>query len=372
MKKVIVSLLVLILVINLLPAQAHADYDQDDYITGLLLSHQPEFPEGDECKNSTEKYHIQIICPGLLLNCQSCWGFCFKFLTTAFELNPKKSVSLTWQNMNVQLPGNRPPFEDPYETPADIRPGDILAWPGHATVVMQNKHDQEKLVLAEGNYGGRVHYGREVSYSQVTSRASYIIRFASCNIPSDNQSASEDHGLRFDDVAENKYYFRAVQWAAENQVTAGTSEHQFSPDKTCTREQVMTFLWRACGSQEPSSHQNPFADVPDAKYYCTPILWALERGITTGTGSSSFGVGQDCTRAQIVTFLWRIAGSPTPESTSNPFVDVSTGKYYYTAVLWAVQNGITCGKDQTHFMPDDTCTRAEVVTFIYAVFGKDT
>ena len=111
-------------------------------------------------------------------------------------------------------------------------------------------------------------------------------------------------------------------------------------------------------------------DVPNRKYFYHAVLWAQEQGITAGVGGFLFGTGQDCTRAQVVTFLWRLAGSPTPECADNPFIDVVDGKYYYTAVLWAVQNGITRGKDNTHFSPDDTCTRAEVVTFIYAAFSQ--
>ena len=370
MKKIIVLFLAVILALNLFPIFAHADTDQDAYITELLLAQQTEYPEGDECKDSTEKYHIMLHAPGLILNCQSCWGYCFRLLTSAFNVDPKKSVSLTWQNINGHLSG-RPCFEAPYFSPADIRPGDILAWPGHATVVLENKHDQEKLVLAEGNYGGRVHYGREVSYSQVTSKVSYIVRFSAFQIPDCNQDAAETQAPHFDDVPENKYYYRPVQWAVENKVTAGTGANQFSPDNPCTREQIVTFLWRVVGSPDSNRQPNPFLDVPEHKYYTSAVLWAREHGITSGVGGFLFGTGQDCTRAQVVTFLWRLAGAPTPERTESPFVDVAEGKYYYTAVLWAAHNGITSGKDRTHFSPDDTCTRAEVVTFIYSAFGKD-
>ncbi len=369
MKKIIALLLAVILALNLFPVFAHADNDQDAYITELLLAQQTEYPEGDECNNSTEKYHILLHAPGLLLNCQSCWGYCFRLLTSAFNIDPKKSVSLTWQNINGHLSG-RPCFEDVYTSPADIRPGDILAWPGHATVVLENKRDQQKLVLAEGNYGGRVHYGREVSYAQVSSRVSYIVRFASSQIPDCNQDDAETQGFQFEDVPKSKYYYHPVQWAVEKKITAGTGPKQFSPDNPCTREQIVTFLWRAAGSPEPCQQTNPFLDVPDRKYFYRAVLWAQEQGITAGVGGFLFGAGQDCTRAQVVTFLWRLAGSPAPESADNPFIDVAEGKYYYTAVLWAVQNGITCGKDSTHFSPDDTCTRAEVVTFIYAAFSQ--
>lgn len=371
-KRILMLLMILLIAVNLLlPITAHADSGQDDYITELLLAAKPDFPEGEPCNNSTDKYHILIRCPGLLLNCSACWGFCFRFLTAAFNVDPTRNISLTWQNINGHLSG-RPAFEDSYTSPADLRPGDILAWsgPSHAAVVMENHPERSVVVLAEGNYGGRVHYGREVSYSCISSTLSYIVRFSSAHIPGADRTVQETD-CQFSDVDRDRYYYRPVMWAAQNGITSGTGENCFSPDKNCTREQVMTFLWRACGCKEPDTQQNPFLDVSTSKYYYHPILWAAGHGITFGTSEVSFGVGQECTRAQIVTFLWRVAGSPLPTGGANPFSDVSADKYYYKPVLWAVQIGITGGKDPTHFCPNDTCTRAEVVTFIYAMFGKN-
>lgn len=371
-KRILMFLMSLLIVVNLLlPITAHADSGQDDYITELLLAAKPDFPEGEPCNNSTDKYHIQIRCPGLLLNCSACWGFCFRFLTAAFNVNPAKNISLTWHNINGHLSG-RPDFEDPYTSPADLRPGDILAWsgPSHAAVVMENHPERSVVVLAEGNYGGRVHYGREVSYSCISSTLSYIVRFSSAHIPDADRTVQETD-CQFSDVGRDRFYYHPVQWAARNGITAGTDKLHFSPDQVCTREQVMTFLWRACGGPVSTQQQSPFADVPSEKYFYHPILWATGHGITCGTSSLTFGVGENCTRAQIVTFLWRFAGSPAPANAACPFEDVPANKYYSDAVLWAVQNDVTSGKDKTHFCPDDTCTRAEVVTFIYTLFGKN-
>ena len=170
---------------------------------------------------------------------------------------------------------------------------------------------------------------------------------------------------KFSDVPEGKYYEIPVAWAVGNKITSGTGGGRFSPNKECTREQVVTFLWKAEGCPEPHSTENPFTDVKSDKYYYKPILWAVENKITGGAGGGKFGVGKPCTRAQVVTFLWKSVGSQEPDSTENPFTDVPSDKYYYQAVLWAVENGITSGTSSSAFSPNKTCTRAQVVTFLY-------
>lgn len=171
----------------------------------------------------------------------------------------------------------------------------------------------------------------------------------------------------FTDVTEGKYFFNPVMWAYyhDPQITAGTSKTTFSPNDTCTRAQIVTFLWRAAGSPEPTTTNNPFKDVTSDKYYYRAVLWAAENGITSGTAADKFSPNDGCTRAQVVTFLWRFAGSPEPTSTSNPFTDVPSGKYYTKAVLWAAKKGVTAGTSATTFSPDDTCTRGQIVTFLY-------
>ena len=167
------------------------------------------------------------------------------------------------------------------------------------------------------------------------------------------------------DVPNDAYYLRPVLWARENGITSGTDATHFSPGKICTRAQVVTFLWRAAGSPEPASSVSPFSDVSKSSYYYKAVLWAVEQGITSGMGNNRFAPDDTCTRAQVVTFLYRAAGSPAVYSGSNPFTDVRSGDYYYNAVRWAVQNGITSGVDSTHFGPGTKCSRAQVVTFLY-------
>ena len=169
----------------------------------------------------------------------------------------------------------------------------------------------------------------------------------------------------FTDVGSGMYYTVPVLWAVENRVTAGTSATTFGPNDGCTRAQVVTFLWRAAGQPEPTGSRNPFTDVSASAYYYKAVLWAVENGITAGTSATTFSPDGTCTRAQIVTFLWRYEGTPAPASAGNPFVDVPTGAYYEKAVLWAAQSNVTAGTSATTFSPDATCTRAQVVTFLY-------
>ena len=169
----------------------------------------------------------------------------------------------------------------------------------------------------------------------------------------------------FVDVFESDYFYEPVLWAVEKGITTGTDATHFSPAATCTRGQVVTFLWRAAGSPAPSSSANPFTDVSSSDYYYNAVLWAVGKNITNGTSATTFGPNDGCTRGQVVTFLHRFENSPTPASTTNPFVDVSSSEYYYTPVLWAVGKGITNGIDATHFSPNDTCTRGQIVTFLY-------
>ena len=168
----------------------------------------------------------------------------------------------------------------------------------------------------------------------------------------------------FVDVATGSYYEEAVDWAVENGITKGTTATTFSPNATCTRAQAVTFLWRAAGSPEPETRAMPFTDIPVGSYYYDAVLWAVENGITKGTSDTTFTPNMTCTRAQIVAFLWRSEKSPAA-GTANPFADVKSTAYYADAVLWAVKENITKGTTNTTFSPDADCTRAQIVTFLY-------
>ena len=168
----------------------------------------------------------------------------------------------------------------------------------------------------------------------------------------------------FVDVATGSYYEDAVDWAVENGITKGTDDTHFSPDGICTRAQAVTFLWRAAGSPKPEPRAMPFTDVPVGSYYYDAVLWAVENGITKGTSDTTFSPNMTCTRAQIVAFLWRSEKSPAA-GIANPFADVKSTAYYADAVLWAVKENITKGTTNTTFSPDADCTRAQIVTFLY-------
>ena len=168
----------------------------------------------------------------------------------------------------------------------------------------------------------------------------------------------------FVDVATGSYYEDAVDWAVENGITKGTDDTHFSPDGICTRAQAVTFLWRTAGSPKPETRAMPFTDVPVGSYYYDAVLWAVENGITKGTSDTTFSPNMTCSRAQIVAFLWRSEKSPAA-GTANPFADVKSTAYYADAVLWAVKENITKGTTNTTFSPDADCTRAQIVTFLW-------
>jgi len=170
------------------------------------------------------------------------------------------------------------------------------------------------------------------------------------------------------DIDSSSYCYKATVCAIQNNITAGTSETTFSPNDACTRGQIVTFLWRAAGSPSPKNGNNPFKDVKKSQYYYKAVLWAVENGITTGTSKTTFEPNASCTRGQVVTFLWRAKGSPSVSS-SNPFTDIESNQYYYNAVLWAVKNKITTGTSSTAFSPDDSCTRGQIVTFLYRCYN---
>ena len=173
----------------------------------------------------------------------------------------------------------------------------------------------------------------------------------------------------FVDVAEGTYYYDPVLWAVANGITSGVDATHFEPDGTCTRAHAVTFLWRASGQPEPKTTNMPFRDVKPGSYYEKAVLWAVENKITNGTSTTTFSPDENCTRAQIVTFLWRSEGEPYASDSNNPFTDIASD-YYMDAVFWAVKEGITKGTTPTTFSPNERCTRGQIVTFIYRAMAS--
>ena len=172
----------------------------------------------------------------------------------------------------------------------------------------------------------------------------------------------------FYDVPNDAYYYEAVKWAVENGITGGVGNSLFAPNQPCTRAQIVTFLWRAAGSPEPKNMSN-FSDVPADSYYAKAVAWAVENGITTGMGDGKFSPDATCTRAQSVTFLFR--ASKASANGAPAFSDVAATAYYAEAVKWATDNGITNGIGDNLFGSDNDCTRAQIVTFLYRMYQEN-
>lgn len=173
----------------------------------------------------------------------------------------------------------------------------------------------------------------------------------------------------FTDVSTQAYYSDPVQWASMNGITSGTSQTTFSPNDSCTRAQMVTFLWHAAGDPTPKSSINPFKDVAKNSYYYKAVLWAVENSVTGGTSATTFSPNETCTRAQAVTFLYNYAGKPTISDIDTPFKDIPNNAYYDTPVKWAIDFGVTSGTSATTFSPANNCTRGQIVTFLYNYLG---
>lgn len=186
------------------------------------------------------------------------------------------------------------------------------------------------------------------------------------------ECGAEEDANPFEDVPEDEYYTEAVLWAYQNNIITGISSDTFAPEESCTRAHVVTILWRYAGSPEPETTENPFVDigVPGDMYYYNAVLWAYENGITTGRTSVNFAPDEEVSRAELLTMFYRFEGSPEVKG-DNPFEDVPEDEYYTDAVLWAYQNEVTTGVDETHFAPEDICKRGETATFLYRIDQLD-
>lgn len=229
------------------------------------------------------------------------------------------------------------------------------------TVMPDKGYTLETLTVTDKN-------GKEVKLTEKNGKYTFTMPASKVEI---NATFMDDNAMLnyFVDVKANDYFYDAVLWAAQNGITSGTDAVHFTPDGVCSRAQAVTFLWRAAGSPAPKSVSMPFTDVPKGSYYEMAVLWAVENGITKGTSDTTFSPDATCSRAQIVTFLWRSQKSPAVGSL-NPFTDVSANAYYTDAVLWAVEENITKGTTATTFSPDTDCTRAQIVTLLYRAYVK--
>lgn len=190
-------------------------------------------------------------------------------------------------------------------------------------------------------------------------------------VPLDKDDKTEkpaDNAFPFTDVPEDAYYRKAVEWALAKGITGGISATEFGPEEPATRAQMITFLWVASGCPEPTISENPFQDVSEDDYFCKAVLWAYEKGITSGIGNGLFGSDQTVTRGQAAAFLYGVAGRP--EAVREPFEDVNDGDYFQAAVAWAYGEGITSGTGAAVFSPDEPCLRCQISTFLYLYFAE--
>ena len=241
--------------------------------------------------------------------------------------------------------------------------GSVSVTPGSAskgtTVTITVKPDEgyelDKLVVTDKD-------GNRLSLSD-KGDGKYTFTMPDSKVSVDASFSKIAATINFRDVNQSDYYYDAVQWAVEKGITEGTSATTFSPGASCTRAQMVTFLYRAAGSPAPKSTVNPFTDVSASDYYYNAVLWAIENGITTGVSADRFAPGATVSRAQTVTFLYRANGSPAANGAS--FGDVAADEYYANAVAWAVRSGITTGTGNGKFTPNAPCTRGQIVTFLY-------
>ena len=254
------------------------------------------------------------------------------------------------------------------EVDKDIRNGEVTANRRYAergdtvtiTVTPDKGYTLETLTVTDKN-------GKEVKLTEKNGKYTFTMPASKVTVTA---TFMDDNTMLnfFVDVKASDYYYDAVLWAAQNGITSGTDAEHFSPNQPCTRAQIVTFLWRAAGSPEPKT-MSSFADVSMDAYYAKAVAWAVENGITTGTGDGKFSPDATCTRAQSVTFLFRAIGKLVDSKAE--FSDVLTDSYYANAVAWAVENGITNGIGDGLFGPDNSCTRAQIVTFLFRAYqGK--
>ena len=211
--------------------------------------------------------------------------------------------------------------------------------------------------------------GRRLKVGVETPATGHKYEGGFCVNCGEKEAGTEQPENPFVDVAESDFFFDAVLWAVEKDITTGVDDTHFAPEKNVTRAETVTFLWRAAGSPEPVGTNNPFVDVKESDFFYKAVLWAQEKGITTGVDATHFGPAQECNRAQIVTFLYRAMGAPEIENRNNPFTDLVVGEFYFDAVLWAVENGVTSGVSGELFAPGQICNRAQIVTFLYRAYN---
>lgn len=278
----------------------------------------------------------------------------------AYTVTGNATLTAVWRYIGSSSSGTASSY--PVSVPR-VDNGSISVTPGAAskgttvtiTVKPNDGYELSKLTVTDQS-------GNRLSLND-QGNDKYTFTMPSGKVNVDAAFSKIETTMNFWDVKQGDYYYDAVKWAVEKRITEGTGANFFSPNASCTRAQMVTFLWRAAGSPAPKSTANPFTDVSASDYYYNAVLWAVENGITTGASADRFAPGATVSRAQTVTFLYRANGSPAANGAS--FSDVAADEYYANAVAWAVQNGITTGTGNGKFSPNADCTRGQIVTLLY-------
>ena len=362
MKKKLLFLLVLfaVLLTALIPAKANesASFDncaQPD-ITAAILSLQSEYPEGMTWTNKSPSSAYVWKFPGSIVSMSGCAAFTAILQDSVF--GPVSSAAPTWQKING--PCHTKGISEsavPYSW-MNLWPGDIVQFNGHTVIVLRKYED--RITVAEGNYAGTVHWGREINKTSLEKTALYVL----------TRYAKSEPLMQYIDFPEKSHWSREpLAWAFSRGIAKATTEFTVSPTRPCTRADVISYLWAASGSPLVE-RSNPFTDVFPTDTYYSAVMWALDKGISAGTSETTFTPDSPCTRAEAMTFLWRAAGSPLPAVSEHPFADVAVNDFYNKPVAWAVQYGLTGGTSNTTFSPGWTVTRSEALTFIFRLFAE--
>ena len=291
-------------------------------------------------------------------------------ITTAYEFSADTTVYAHWTYTGGggSYSGGSSTSTYPVSTPNKVENGSVVVSPKNAsegdtvtvTVEPDSGYTLDGLVVIDKN-------GNELKLTE-KGDGQYTFIMPAGKVEIKASFIKEIETSPFADVKIDAYYYEAVKWAQEKGITSGIGDNQFGPEQSCTRAQIVTFLWRAAGSPEPKGTAAGMTDVISGSYYEKAVAWAIENGITTGTGNGAFSPDDTCTRAQAVTFLARALG--TKAGLKAEFNDVATDAYYAEAVAWAAANGVTTGIGGGLFGPDDSCTRGQIVTFLFRAYNK--
>ena len=326
-------------------------------ITDAILTLQEEYPEGMVWTNTSQASAYVWMFPGSIVAMSGCAALAATLQDQVF--GTIKEVPVTWQRINKDCP--TPGIAEnavPYSW-EKLWPGDIVKFSGHTVLVLQKLDD--RIAVVEGNYGGKVHWGRIILRENVELADYVFTRF----------DKTEPLMPFLDMPSPGHWSCAAIAWAIRNDVAAPVSATHFAPKQKCARAEIIFFLWAASGRPEPELTALPFTDIPEAAFYRTAVLWALEQGITSGTTKTTFSPDRTCTRSEAMTFLWRTVGSPAASADAPAFADVENRSYYYSSVAWAAEQHVTGGTSETTFSPNRTVTRAEALTFLYLVLGAE-